>query len=685
MQGFPTLEFNRLARPELSRFLHSRLQIQPGILSQVNKFKMEHMKRTGDFVIGLRMRASNGHLDDSCRLIVDRGGDRWSLDENTATITASNTSRSDECGPPESAARYITIIDSAVNKGTAWATSKGLSAFKFKVFLVYEAEPGQASASVCTSSAALDSSSWPEDVRQIQQKYGDHIVLPPCPSPSEGTGAAASHSQGLVNALLLASCGVLVHGLPRNWQALDTALLALYWNPLLRHLPSYQFAGEDDSDAVNSKFQDWLAETALDQDDTNPKAVARRSQPCVMNGAQPDDHASIPVEPISSVPKFTAEAVEMLKFCGKAGGVQVITNRVYGFFSNFFLVVGNLLFARQFGLVPVVQFASNHPNYQQQGFFGQHNVWEYYFLPVSNISVELLVQQGAVCAGDVEYVAQEFRGIGGDDESVYFRYGGCPNREHCSAQNETGIDATPAPVAVNCVSVNPTFPERFNDGETLQLVDTFYVNEFKRPYLAAIVAQHVRPRQRLQSIIDSFVQANFYRHRHDSGAPTRRYVIGVHIRSSEHRDELCLLLLKRGAVEEDNRECAGYAWPTVGTFEQLVDKQLEQLKAAHGAQAAANARIFLATDDSAALERMQEKYGAGSSSTTAGGRLVHYTQEVVPGLQQGSGAAMGENALVDALLLSHTSLLIHGISELPFAALYFNGTLPHMNVYDNLR
>ncbi len=89
-----------------------------------------------------------------------------------------------------------------------------------------------------------------------------------------------------------------------------------------------------------------------------------------------------------------------------------------------------------------------------------------------------------------------------------------------------------------------------------------------------------------------------------------------------------------------------------------------------------NAKVFLATDTQITVNKFRAKYSD---------KLITYDAKRSdegnsPHLQFG-GAELGEQVLIESVLLSKTDFLIHGISNVAFAALCFNPNLPHKNIY----
>ena len=62
----------------------------------------------------------------------------------------------------------------------------------------------------------------------------------------------------------------------------------------------------------------------------------------------------------------------------------VIGARGAGFFSEFFMVINWLVYAKKYNLSPVVYWDQKSLYYQPHGYKGKSNAWEYYFKPVSN-------------------------------------------------------------------------------------------------------------------------------------------------------------------------------------------------------------------------------------------------------------------------------------------------------------
>ena len=150
-----------------------------------------------------------------------------------------------------------------------------------------------------------------------------------------------------------------------------------------------------------------------------------------------------------------------------------------------------------------------------------------------------------------------------------------------------------------------------------------------------LLEKHVKVQPHIQKKIAQFIQDHFQ----------GRQVIGVHYRGTDKKKEV----------------------PRV-SFE-AVDAAIEAL-------ALSEAYLFIATDEAAFLEHMHERYPGKVIATpairSADGRPVHF--------ESLDKYRIGEEAVIDCLLLSHCDFLIRTHSDLSRYATYFNPTLPSLVV-----
>lgn len=299
-------------------------------------------------------------------------------------------------------------------------------------------------------------------------------------------------------------------------------------------------------------------------------------------------------------------------------GAIVCLSRKVGFFALFFQVLGHIYQAEQEGLIPIVFLGSNCLYWSDNGYDGfQDNAWEYYFEPVSKLTIEDIFEEPLE---RLKYA------------SIY-EYSRA-NITHNPPEQYTGTRqgsiAVPANVTVtNCWAT-------FDPGQK-------EIHEDRRAIFHDLIHRYIHIRPRVTHKITDFYQQNF----------TNSTVLGVHMRGTERSQEVMGWYRKPHLDEK--------------VYMREVDRFLKQHP---------NAKIFLATDTNTTVEKFRKRYQD---------RLLIYNAQRAdegnsPHLQFG-GAELGDQVLIESILLSKTEFLIHGISNVAFAALCFNPTLLHLNVY----
>jgi hypothetical protein len=238
-----------------------------------------------------------------------------------------------------------------------------------------------------------------------------------------------------------------------------------------------------------------------------------------------------------------------------------------GFFSTFFAVLASLVWCDNNGRKPVVYWDDASLFYQASGYDGATNVWEYYFLPVS-------------------------------DE--HYHEGDTLHHEYC------------APDGVGII------PFR-NFGRASR--------EFMHHYVQKYI--HIKPR--IVAIVDAFYQ------QHIAG----RYTVGIHLRGTDKRDE--------------------YLTPSIELFCAAAQRIADMHE---------NAQFFIATDDAALLEQaralLRGPIVTYDSFKSPNGFPLHFLPA------KNGKARLGEEVLIDALLLSRCNHMIHSSSNVSIAATFFN-------------
>ncbi len=201
-------------------------------------------------------------------------------------------------------------------------------------------------------------------------------------------------------------------------------------------------------------------------------------------------------------------------------------------------------------------------------------------------------------------------------------------------------DIYPDPVALEALDA-PTLQRKLADRAVVRAdylsEDIGYggrINNRQREISASLVERYIHPRREVRSQVDDYFAREF----------AGRAVIGVHYRGTDKIGE---------AIP-----------PSFDRYKALVDAQISTRP---------ELRVFVATDCGRFLDRMKTTYGDRVIHTSArrshDGRPTHF----------GYGLGARE-VVVDALLLSRTSHLLHGTSNVSAAALVFNGKLPHTDL-----
>jgi hypothetical protein len=268
-----------------------------------------------------------------------------------------------------------------------------------------------------------------------------------------------------------------------------------------------------------------------------------------------------------------------------------------------------------------VYFNRHCPYWTEGGYNGARNVWEYYFEPVSELRISDLVS----------VTQDELEGASVSD----FR-----SREIAlnTAPDSPGWIDTPPGVLASNVWPRPITPTHFR------------VPRRQRRLLADIVARRIRVRPEISVKADAFFAE------HLAGRP----FVGVHIRGREKAAE---------------RIFAGFPGVLpIEVYTSAIDAHLVREP---------RALILCATDSDDALQQLANRYGS---------RVVAYpshrlrSEEESVGLHHraSSGidpAILGEEVIIEWLLLSRSELLVHGQSNVSLAATLLAPAMPSFDVY----
>ena len=288
----------------------------------------------------------------------------------------------------------------------------------------------------------------------------------------------------------------------------------------------------------------------------------------------------------------------------------IIGARRYGFFSNFLHTIQHLYRCRIKKRIPIVYWRGGL-YFEKRGRYNgikTKNIWEYYFKPVSTYSAEKLFPKMKV----KRYGKIE---ISNRDVEIVRHY-----RDHNIKGEPKGCwDTTKRPPKL-CL---------------------YNTNKECRLFVNGLINKYIHLRSTTQDKIDEFYSKHMQ----------NREIIGIQMRGTCSRK-----------MQGDD--------PPQRYIEYLCDHFVDH----------PNAKIFVATDDAQWLERLEKKFpdrvvyyntirsSDGLSHSLAMRKLKHRLRK---GLQI-EGAKAGEDVLIDAILLSKCSILLHGISNVAAVVPFFH-------------
>lgn len=254
-----------------------------------------------------------------------------------------------------------------------------------------------------------------------------------------------------------------------------------------------------------------------------------------------------------------------------------------GLFSCFFGVLNALLVCEKENKIPVVYWHKNSLYYQEEGFNGSANVWEYYFEPLSEYGYDPQIR--------INMLGGTF---------FYFTKQDQPTRDKAHK----------------------------------------------------LISSYIKLKPSVQQKID-----DFYEH-HMVGKRT----IGIHLRGTD-----------RGTYKknEDN------SFPLLKTIAQTALQHADE-----------ETQFLIASDDQELLDSMVQLldhypviyYPCFRSLNGKGLHNGIHTDNQAP-----SRAQLGEDVLVEGLLLAKCGILLHTSSSVSTAVLYFNPNITSVNFSDRLR
>ena len=255
-----------------------------------------------------------------------------------------------------------------------------------------------------------------------------------------------------------------------------------------------------------------------------------------------------------------------------------------GLFSIVFQVLALARAAELSGTTAIVYLGREVCFWEDVGYNGSRNAWEYFFEPISSLTLADLGLSNAELEGSLQTTLQEELSARVNFTNTYL-------------WDKIGAFGLPN-----------------------------YTTQEQLDYLVDAGRRYLRVRSIVRARAEAFCKQRF-----------RAHVIGVHYRGTDKSTETPLLRPE--------------------SYEETLDRLPRE------------SQIFVATDSASFLAGMQDRYGSRIIATEAIRSTDHQPVHIT------GGAAAAEQGLVDALLLSRCSLLIHGPSNLPGGAVIFNPSI----------
>jgi hypothetical protein len=270
--------------------------------------------------------------------------------------------------------------------------------------------------------------------------------------------------------------------------------------------------------------------------------------------------------------------------------VMLISFTRAGLFGVFFGVLNNLMWCEKNDVIPVVCWDKASYYYVKEGYNGSTEPWEYYFEPVSDISVEEAKKRS--------------------DAFFNYRFED-PDRGHIP---RTGC--------------HNAYYRR-------------HLNKKYRKVLNQVIQKYIRVKPTILEQVDRFYEQNM----------AGKITIGIHLRGTDKVQEAAQV-----------------------TPEMICAKAHEIAQGIPGCQ------FFVATDETRLLEEMKKLLKGPVLSfdchRSSNGKPLHI------GGNKDTKAQVGEEVLIEALLLSRCNKLVHTRSNVSSAVLFMNADLENFVVYD---
>lgn len=282
-----------------------------------------------------------------------------------------------------------------------------------------------------------------------------------------------------------------------------------------------------------------------------------------------------------------------------------------GFFVNYARVLNHIHHCRVNNKIPVVYWNSKSSYYDENGYNGSKNAWEYYFEPVS----EEIYEQGDFINSESYW----------DNFSVLWDYHQYISNLHLLNQDKRNN------------FINVTHQNICHFWNAPVNGKHIYDEEFRSFVKKELIDPYIKVKPNIQEKVESFFQQNM------AGKKT----IGIHLRG-RHLQNILPFVPIQVILEEANKLADNDTVFFIATDQYPLIKQ---------AQDTLKGTVVFCD-----IERFEQ-----TTSPDAGPKKLH--------------PKLGEDVLVEALLLAQCDYLVHTISTVSTCVLYLNPTMKHLCLY----
>ena len=353
----------------------------------------------------------------------------------------------------------------------------------------------------------------------------------------------------------------------------------------------------------------------------------------------------------SPVNRYRKQAALSSSNAGGADRSYVINFGRAGFFSNFFEVLGYARWCDRQKLTPIA-YGGKYCNdsfrrnmyWTDAGYNGSFNVWEYFFEPLSQAPVNFAVMPDNFGQNTLKNIfAPDGSGIGLTQQV---------NASTIVKLENERLKGLRQPTLRHIDDLKAfAHSKGYSHIWRMLAYQRDYPSVKYRVSVHRLIQKYIRLKSSIQAKINAFYQSQM------SGND----VIGLHVRRTDNigSEHLSISLDK---------------------YCQLVDEQSAIIESASRSVP----KIYVATDSNIVLRQLQERYPArvicSECVRSENERPVHnnYVRRIKDG-----NPLLGEQVLADAMLLSRTRFLVHGLSGVASAALFFNPKLNHRSVWND--